>query len=95
MIKDKKILAVTLARGGSRRVPKKNIADINGKPLLVYTIEQVSKSQYIDDYVISTDDREISDVASFHGVDVHKRLPEFARDTTSSAESLLKVEGKT
>ena len=89
MIKDKKILAVTLARGGSRRVPKKNIADINGKPLLVYTIEQVSNHILVLGNKDNLDDKEISDVASFHGVSVHKSPPEFARESTSSAESLL------
>ena len=43
MINGKSVLAVTLARGGSRRIPKKNIADINGKPLIRYTIDEVKK----------------------------------------------------
>ena len=44
MINGKKVLAITLARGGSKRVPKKNIADINGNPLIQYTFDEVKKS---------------------------------------------------
>ena len=54
MIKEKKILAITLARGGSKSVPKKNIKQICGKPLITYTIEEALKSSYIDDYIVST-----------------------------------------
>ena len=62
MIGDKKVLAITLARGGSKRVPKKNIADINGKSLLQYTIDEVKKSKYIDNYIVSTDDKDIENL---------------------------------
>ena len=63
MINGKKVLAITLARGGSKRVPKKNIADINGKPLIQYTFDEVKKSKYIDRYVVSTDDIDIMGVS--------------------------------
>ena len=59
MINKKSILAITLARGGSKGVHKKNIADLNGKPLLQYTIDEVKKSKYIDNYIVSTDDIDI------------------------------------
>ena len=51
MIGDKKILAITLARGGSKRVYKKNMANLNGVPLLKYTTDEVKKSKYIDHYI--------------------------------------------
>jgi CMP-N-acetylneuraminic acid synthetase len=89
MINNKKILAITLARGGSRRVPKKNIADINGKPLLSYTIDEANKSKYIDKYVISTDDPDIADVALVSSVEVHDRNAAQAQDTSTSAEALM------
>ena len=54
-----KILAITLARGGSKRIPRKNIALINGKPLLEYTVNEVKKSKFINKYIVSTDDDEI------------------------------------
>ena len=56
MIGNKKILAITLARGGSKSVPRKNIKEICGKPLIAYTIEEALKSSYIDDFIVSTDD---------------------------------------
>ena len=56
MINGKSVLGITLARGGSKRVPRKNIIDINGKPLIQYTIDEVKKSKYIDNYIVSTDD---------------------------------------
>ena len=59
MIKNKSVLAITLARGGSKGIPKKNIIPLNGKPLLEYTIEEVKKSKFIDKYVVGTDDRDI------------------------------------
>ena len=62
MINNKKVLAITLARGGSSRIPKKNIVDINGKPLLQYTTDEVKRSKYIDHYIVSTDDVEIENV---------------------------------
>ena len=48
----KKILAITLARGGSKSVKLKNIKKINGKPLIYYTIKEALKSKYIDKVII-------------------------------------------
>ena len=56
MINNKSVMAITLARGGSKRVPRKNVLDINGKPLVQYTIDEVRKSKYVDNYIVSTDD---------------------------------------
>lgn len=70
MINNKKILAITLARGGSKTVPKKNIKKILGKPLIAYTIEEVLKSKYIDDYIVSTDSKEIAEVSIKYGAKV-------------------------
>tara|TARA_B100001094_G_scaffold266480_1_gene269378 strand:- start:3635 stop:4321 length:687 start_codon:yes stop_codon:yes gene_type:complete len=90
MINNKKVLAITLARGGSRRIPKKNIADINGKPLIRYTIDEVKKSKYIDKYIVSTDDNEIFNYCLTEaGVTVFER-PE-ASDTQTSVKALYQV----
>ena len=62
MINDKSVLAITLARGGSKGITKKNIAPINNKPLLSYTMDEVIKSKYIDKYIVSTDDDDIEQV---------------------------------
>lgn len=91
MILDKRVLAITLARGGSKRVPKKNIALINNKPLLQYTIEEVKQSKYIDNYIISTEDDEIIDVCKKLNVKYHIRPDELAQDTTTSASAINDV----
>lgn len=57
------VLAVIPARGGSKRVPKKNIKPLNGKPLILYSIEHAKKSKYIDRLIVSTDDSEIAQLA--------------------------------
>ena len=89
MIGNKSILAITLARGGSKRVPNKNIADINGKPLIQYTIDEVKKSKYIDDYIVSTDSIDIHNVCKNLNVKSFDREP--ASDTQTTADGLLEV----
>lgn len=63
-------LVVIPARGGSVRVPRKNIRLLNGKPLLAYAIEAAKRSRTVDRVVISTDDPEIADVALQFGAEV-------------------------
>ena len=70
MIKNKNVLAITLARGGSKSVPNKNIKKILGKPLIYYTIKEVLKSKYIDEYIVSTDSKKIGDIAKKFGAKV-------------------------
>ena len=57
MNKKVKILAVILARGGSKAIPKKNIKLLNGHPLIAYTISEAIKSKYIDRVIVSSDDK--------------------------------------
>lgn len=81
MINGKEILAIIPARGGSRRIPKKNIKKLAGKPLIAYTIEEAKKSQYIDRIITSTDIEEIAQVAREYGSEVPFMRPvEFAAD---------------
>jgi CMP-N,N'-diacetyllegionaminic acid synthase len=91
MINNKKILAVTLARGGSVTIKKKNIVNICGKPLLQYTTEEVKKSKYIDRYIVSTDDDDIKEVCNSLNVEYYNRSDEFAQATSKSADSLIEV----
>jgi len=90
MINNKTILAITLARGGSKGIPKKNIIDINGKPLLQYTIDEVKKSKYIDQYIVSTDDTDIENLCKELDTTYFQRRE--ASDTQSSAEALWEVQ---
>jgi len=65
-----KILGLIPARGGSRRIPKKNIKLLAGKPLIAYTIEAAEKSKYINRIVVSTDSKEIASVAKKYGAEI-------------------------
>ena len=58
-----KILAFIPARSGSKRIPKRNIKLLKGKPLIAYTIEAAKKSKYINRIVVSTDSEEIANIA--------------------------------
>ena len=85
-------LGVTLARGGSKSIPKKNIAEVAGKPLLVYTIEAAKRSKYLDDYIVNTDCEEIAAVAEKYGAIVQFGRPdELSLDTASSGDTLKYV----
>lgn len=89
MIEDKRILGITLARGGSKSVPRKNIKEICGKPLIAYTIEEALKSSYIDDFIVSTDDVEIKSVAEKYKANVPFLRPSELSDDQSSSSSAL------
>lgn len=82
------ILAVTLARGGSKGVPGKHTRILCGKPVIAWTIEEVLKSKLIDDYVISSDSDDILDIALSYGVRVIRRPSELAQDTTPTLPAL-------
>jgi len=88
--KDKKILAIIPARGGSKGLPKKNIKPLLGKPLIGWTIEQAKESKYIDEIFVSTDSKEIADVSECFGVKVPFLRPEeLANDSASSMSVIL------
>jgi CMP-N-acetylneuraminic acid synthetase len=89
VFKDKTFLAVIPARGGSKRLPRKNVLDLAGKPLIAWTIEAAKNSKYIDHFVVSTDDQEISDVSKKYGAEVLTRPGELATDTASSVDVVL------
>lgn len=72
------------ARGGSKRIPKKNIVDFHGKPMLAYTIEAAQRSGLFGEHIyVSSDSEEILKVASSHGAKVVRRPAEFSGDTAS------------
>jgi len=83
------ILGITLARGGSKGVKKKNIKDLLGKPLIQYTVDEALKSQYLDEYIVSTDSQEIANVAESLGAEVPFLRPgDLSTDQASSASAL-------
>ena len=75
-----KILSIIPARGGSKGIPKKNLAILNKKPLLHYTINASVKSNLIDRTVVSTDDKEIADFAKKYDVQIIKRPKKLSSD---------------
>ncbi len=69
MVKKKNIAIIT-ARGGSKRIPKKNILDFFGKPMIAWTIEAAQRSKIFDRIFVSTDDTEIAEISQSFGVEV-------------------------
>lgn len=65
-----KTIAIITARGGSKRIPRKNIKGFMGKPMLAYAIEAAEKSELFDTIMVSTDDKEIAAVAKNYGAAV-------------------------
>lgn len=63
-------IAVITARGGSKRIPKKNIKEFCGKPILAYSIQAAIESQLFDEVMVSTDSQEIADIAMEYGAKV-------------------------
>lgn len=70
MYRGKRFIAIIPARGGSKGIPRKNIIDIAGKPLIAYTIETALESKCLDRIVVSTDDLEIAEISKLWGADV-------------------------
>ncbi len=73
-------LAIITARGGSKRIPRKNIKEFNGKPIIAYSIEAALSSGAFDEVMVSTDDEEIADIARKYGASV----PFFRSEKTSN-----------
>ncbi len=88
MFKNKTFLAIIPARGGSKRLPRKNILDLCGKPLISWSIEAGLKSKYVDKVVVSSDDTEILNISNEFKVQVIKRPNELASDTSTSFDAV-------
>lgn len=88
MFKNKTFLAIIPARGGSKRLPRKNILDLNGKPLLTWSIEAGLKSKYIDKVIVTSDDDEILEVSKKIGADIIKRPKALANDTATTFDAI-------
>lgn len=82
-----KVLCTICARGGSKGVKNKNIKEINGKPLIAYTIEQAQQSLQFDHIVVSTDSDAIAEIAEKYGAEVFfKRSAEMASDNAGKLD---------
>jgi CMP-N,N'-diacetyllegionaminic acid synthase len=86
-----RVLGVIPARGGSKRVPNKNLRTLHGAPLIGYTIRAAQASKLLTTWAVSTENQTICDVALSYGAYVIKRPEELAGDHTTSAEVCLHV----
>lgn len=85
-------LAIITARGGSKRIPKKNIKEFCGKPIIAYSIETALSSGFFDEVMVSTDSEEIAEVAKAYGAKVpFMRSDENSNDYASTNDVLLEV----
>ena len=83
------ILGLIPARGGSKGVPNKNIKMINGKPLIVWTIERAKQSRLLDKIIVSTESEAIAKIARENGAKVLKRPEYLATDTASTQDVMV------
>lgn len=85
-------IAIITARGGSKRIPRKNIKDFCGKPIMVYSIETAKQSALFDEVMVSTDDDEIAEVARKYGANVpFMRSAATSNDYATTADVIREV----
>ena len=95
MILKKKIIAIILARSGSKRLKFKNIKIFNGKPLFVWSMISAYKSKYIDQIYLSTDSKKINELANKNGFKSNQlRNKKLSLDQTSSSEVIFDILSK-
>lgn len=88
MYNDKTFLAIIPARGGSKRLPRKNILDLCGKPLISWSIEAGVKSKYIDKVIVTSDDDEILSISKEYGAEIIRRPDELSSDTATTFDAI-------
>lgn len=89
MYKNNNFLAIVPARGGSKGLPGKNIKELCGKPLVAWSIEAGLNSKYIDEVMVSTDDKKIAEISRQHGANVPFLRPsELASDTATTFDAV-------
>lgn len=85
-------IAIITARGGSKRIPKKNIREFCGKPVIAYSIQAALESEIFDEVMVSTDSREIAGIAKQYGASVpFLRSEETSNDFAASADVIAEV----
>ncbi len=94
MFDNEKFLAVIPARGGSTRLPKKNLKILLGKPLVAWTIEDAKKSKFIDKIILSTDNSEIKEIAKEYEIEIHHRTPDLSSDSSLIIDTLYDISEK-
>jgi N-acylneuraminate cytidylyltransferase len=88
-------IAIIPARGGSKRIPRKNIKNFSGKPIIAYSIKAAIESGVFDEIIVSTDDQEIADIAIKYGAKVpFFRSQEMSNDMAMTVPVLIEVLNK-
>ncbi|MDO7463459.1 cytidylyltransferase domain-containing protein [Acinetobacter baumannii] len=90
MIGQYRVTALIPARGGSKRLPRKNVKLLGDKPLIAWSIETAKASKYIDRVVVSTDDEEIKQVSEQYGAEVPFLRPEHLSNDHASSFDVIK-----
>jgi len=85
-----KSIAIIPARGGSKRIPKKNIKTFFGKPLIAYSVQTALESKLFDKVVVSTDDDEIASIARKYGAEVPFMRPKTLSDDFTNTDDVIK-----
>jgi len=91
MLNKLKVIAIIPARGGSKRLPGKNIKNFHGKPLIKWSVEAALSCKIIDKVIVSSDCDDILEAASLPNVVAYKRMRNLAEDATSSIDVALDV----
>ena len=86
-----KIVSIIPARGSSKSIPRKNIVDFAGKPLMLWTIEQAKASALVSEIYVTSDSKEILEIADSAGVRPIIRPPELSTDIATSESALIHV----
>ncbi len=89
MINNQKVLAIIPARGGSKRLPRKNILPLCGKPLIGWSIDAAKNSKYIDEIFVSTDDPKIAKITEEFGISIPELRPEKLASDDAKTEDVL------
>ena len=84
------VTALIPARGGSKRLPRKNVKLLNSKPLIAWSVEVAKASKYIDQVIVSTDDEEIKQISEQYGAEVPFIRPEHLSNDTASSFDVIK-----
>ncbi len=90
-MREKKVLAIIPARGGSKRLPGKNILPLQNKPLISWTIEAGLNCEYIDRVIVSSDDKNILKISENYGSEILLRPKQFSTDKASSVSVIKHV----
>ena len=85
----KDIIAIITARGGSKRIPRKNIKDFHGKPMIQYAINACKESEIFSEIMVSTDDEEIANISKRYGASVPFMRSEKTSDDFSNTYDVL------